>query len=70
MHGSTFLPWLLIGPIFLGIACMLLYQFSGLAVFATAGKICAVFALAVIVLAVGAGLRALQRMRTRGKSDE
>lgn len=67
---SHLIPWLLIGPIFLGIACMLLYQFSGLAVFATAGKVCAVFALAVVVLAVGSGLRALQRMRARGKSDE
>jgi len=70
MNGSTLLPLLLIGPIFLGMISMLLYQFSGQALFATIGKICVVFALAVIGFAVAAHLRAMRRRRSLPKAGE
>lgn len=65
MNGSTILPWLLIGPILVGVLAMVAWQLTGAGAFAVVAQVGLGIAVAVIVLAVLASRRASGRSSRR-----
>lgn len=61
MNGSTLLPWLLVGPILVGVLAMLVWQLTGVGAFAVVARIALVIAVSVMALAFLASRRAARR---------
>jgi hypothetical protein len=64
MRGSAVLPWLLIGPILVGSVCVVVWQITGLEIFAVVGKLSAAIVGGVIVSAFVAARLALARRKS------
>ena len=63
MHGSSWIPWLLFGPLFAALAAAGLYQLTGLPWLAGLAKLALVLTLGVIAAAIVANARAASRRR-------
>jgi hypothetical protein len=61
VNGSTFLPWLLVGPILVGVLAMVVWQLTGVGAFAVVAQIALAIAVTVMVLAFLASRRASGR---------
>jgi len=59
--GSTFLPWLLIGPILVAVGAMIVHQATGIEAFAVVAQVGLGIAVALMALAFVAGWRSSRR---------
>lgn len=70
LHSSSWLPWVFFGPLFLALLSGSLYQFTGIALFATLAKTGLALTLLAAALAFLASFRANSRVKIRQQGPD